>query len=278
MIVGVTGGAGFIGSAVVAQLERAGHTPIIFDRPRDVRNMDEVEQFVRLCNGVIHLAGMLGTHELFDKRREAVEVNVLGSLNVMDACVAHGVRFVNISMPPVFPSIYTATKMSVEAFLKAYAHNDGLRYASVRAFNAFGPGQHHGPGHPQKIIPTFAFNGWRGLPIPVWGDGDQGVDLVHVSDVADVMVQAVELADGGTYDAGTGRMFTVLEVARLVQLQTGNRSRIDHLPMRRGEIPTKIVAKGEGWEKLDRRPQFRMADLRTTVDAYAATLEWEVAA
>jgi len=142
----------------------------------------------------------------------------------------------------------------------------------VRAFNAFGPGQAHGPGHPQKIIPTFAHNAWRGIPIPVWGDGEQTVDLIHTTDLSRLLVGALAYGDDDVFDGGTGQAFTVNEVIEMVEtIVVANGGpysvKVDHLPMRRGEVPTNIVATGEGWEKLY-KPHFRFDDLRDTVLSY----------
>ena len=263
----VTGGAGFIGGAVVEEIKQRGDTPAVFDRPDDIRDAARLTACVDGCDAVIHLAGVLGTHELFDTPHEAVAVNVGGTLNVLDACVKAGAAYVGVSMPPVFPSIYTATKIGCAALEDAYRHNYGLRVARVRAFNAFGPRQKHGPGHPQKIIPTFATKAWAGEPIPVWGDGEQTVDLIHVDQLARLLVDATRL-DGVVIDGGTGQMLTVNTVAKFILNLTGSKAGIEYLPMRRGEIPTAIMARRVGWQFLDWEPEFRWSDLAETVDWY----------
>lgn len=264
----VTGGAGFIGSAVVAHLERRGEPARVLDLPAgDIRDAAAMNAAVRNCDGVIHLAGMLGTHELFDTPQAAVDTNVSGTLNVLSACVAHGARYVGITMPQVFPSVYTATKVAATRLASAFHHTYGLPVSHVRAFNAYGPGQHHGPNHPQKIIPTFAVEAWAGRPIPIWGDGTQTVDLIHTDDLARMLVDALGHGDDVTFDGGTGVAYTVTEIAELVLELTGSTAGIKYLPMRRGEIPTAIVATGEGWDRLGWRPSPNL-DLLHTVESY----------
>lgn len=267
----VTGGNGFIGRAVCKRLVKEGYEPVVFDR--DVGDVRYYLDLLRVggfsVSHVIHLAGVLGTHELFDTPQLAVDVNITGSLNVLEYCRTTGATYTGITMPQVFPSLYTATKTATTAIATAYNHTHGVPVSHVRAFNAFGPGQAHGPGHPQKIIPTFAHNFWRGIPLPVWGDGNQTVDLIYTKDLARMLVDAIKFGDDCTLDGGTGEAFTVNEVIELVQAVDPNRHlEVDYLPMRRGEVSTNIVAKGEGWGRLDWRPEFRFKDLRKTVEWY----------
>ena len=217
---------------------------------------------------VIHLAGMLGTHELFDTIWDAINTNVWGTANVLEATRKAGAGYTGISMPAVFPSIYTATKIGARGIETAYHHTFGLPVSRVRAFNAYGPGQKYGPGHPQKILPTFARAAWDGKPIPIWGDGEQTVDLVHVDDLAYLLVRAMEFGGNETFDGGTGVAMTVNEVAELILFITGSKAGVEHLPMRRGEVPTKIVAEGEGWAKLNWTPRFSFGKFADAVRSY----------
>jgi len=81
----------------------------------------------------------------------------------------------------------------------AWHHAYDVGVSHVRAYNAYGPGQAYGPGHPQKILPTFARAAWEGRPIPIWGDGEQTVDLVHSDDVARMLVDALRFNDDAMF-------------------------------------------------------------------------------
>lgn len=188
----------------------------------------------------------------------------------MDWCLRNDATYVGITMPDAFPSIYTATKIASQRLATALHHSRELRVSHVRAFNAFGPGQKFGTGHPQKIVPTFAALGWRNIPLPVWGDGTQTVDLVHVDDIARLLVAATRLTENQIIDAGTGTALTVNAVAEFVLKVTKSYGGIEHLPMRDGEVPTHIVAGGEGWDLLppDSRPTFSWSDLESTIKWY----------
>jgi len=268
-MIAVTGGDGFIGSAVRRLLTARKIKSKSLDRSTgvDVRDFEAVLNSTLDCSGVIHLAGVLGTAELFDTPWAAVDVNVGGTLNVLEACKTNGLAYVGIGMPDVFPSLYTATKVAAIRMARAYHHAHGVPVSHVTAYNAFGPGQKIGDGHPQKIIPTFARNAWRGVPLPVWGSGEQTVDLIHTDDIARMLVDALKFGDGQFFDAGTGVGLTVLEVADMVRQVVG-RGEVEFLPMRAGEVETKVVASGQGWDLLGWKPEFRMPQFIETVGSY----------
>lgn len=277
----VTGGRGWIGRHTCADLERRGHTVHPFDVTdgADVRDDGWLDEHVAGCDAVIHLAGLLGTHELFDKPHAAVDVNVMGTLNVLEACRRRGASYVGIMMPQVNPSLYSATKGCGRAMAEAYHAAHGVPVSHVIAYNAYGPGQAHGSDHPQKIVPTFATSAWAGRPIPIWGDGKLYVDLVHVTDVARMLVDALDHGSCEVFDAGTGAAFTVATVAKMVQQVTGDTG-IEWLDPRPGERRKRTsddYAKGRGWELLDWRPKFDDHLLREAVESYRPHAEAQVA-
>lgn len=265
----VTGGSGFIGLAVMSAGAVAGHEMMSFDRANghDVLGpLGAIHDF--RPDSIIHLAGVLGTHELFDTPAMAIDVNIHGTLRILESCKALGAGYVGITMPPVFPSIYTATKLCTDHLATAYHETYGIPVAKVRAFNAFGPGQKYGPGHPQKIIPTFAVNSWARKPIPIWGDGSQTVDLIDVTQIARILIEATGIEDNVTIDAGSGVSATVNVVAAYVNGVTGSMVGMEYLPMRRGEVPTQIVATGAGWDRLSFEPSLNDDFLKQTIWTY----------
>src|SRR5687767_5454341 len=185
MRIAVTGGSGFLGASTVKFGEAAGHEMYVIDRRKpgtgqaamtaDVSNWDDIVDALDGCrpDHVIHLAGVLGTAELFDNAQRAVEVNVGGALNVIQWCTEQRAGYTTITMPDSgWANVYAATKGCAVDLAEAYRRHKGLRVSNVCAYNAFGPAQAHGPGHPQKIIPTFARWAWTGHPIEIWGDGE----------------------------------------------------------------------------------------------------------
>lgn len=265
MRIAITGGSGFIGQATIRAAEKAGHEVWTFDRPNSIMGSLHM---LKGAERVIHLAGMLGTAELFADAEYAVDVNVKGTIRVLEWCRENGAGYTGITMPPVFPSVYTATKICADRMATAWHTAYSIPVSRVRAFNAFGPGQKHGPDHPQKILPTFATEAWHDRPIPIWGDGKQTVDLVLAEDVARMLIDASHFGDDKTFDAGTGSNMTVNELAEYVIDVTGSKGGIEWLPMRKGEIPTNICATGEGWSHLGWQPTTTWNDIHKAVMSY----------
>jgi UDP-glucose 4-epimerase len=242
----ITGGDGFIGRYVQSRLKELNIEPIVYDVAADVR--DDVLDRDRLGlvvatvkpDAIIHLAGMLGTHELWETISEAVDVNIKGAVNVADAAIAVDAKLVSIEQPHIWYNVYEATKLAARRILTGMAHDSDLRVDFVTAHNAYGPGQAHGDGHPQKIIPTFATKAWAGEPVPIWGTGQQKVNLVYVGDVADALIQRA-LSDWHdpeeTFNAGTDELHTVKEIATLVSDRVDIRynTNLEFHAMRRGE-------------------------------------------
>jgi len=269
MKIAVTGGGGFLGQAVMMAGSMAGHTMLSFDKANGFDVLGQLDQLHDFKpDSIIHMAGVLGTHELFDTPAMAIDVNIHGTLRILESCRVLGAGYVGMSLPPVFPSIYTATKLCTDHLATAYHHTYGVPTAKVRAFNAFGPGQKFGAGHPQKIIPTFSVYSWARKPIPIWGDGEQCVDLIDAAQVARVLIEATGVEDDTMIDAGSGVSATVNEVANYVNAVTGSLVGVEYLPMRRGEIPTEIVALGQGWDRLSFRPSFNDDFLKQTIWSY----------
>ncbi|MGK5447125.1 NAD-dependent epimerase/dehydratase family protein [Streptomyces radiopugnans] len=298
----VTGGAGFIGSYAVEELLATGRTPVIFDHQQhreakypkgaevflgDIRDDVAVTQALAHVDGWIHLAAVLGTQETIQNPRPAAASNVLGGLNILEAAAQHGLPGVYICVGNHWMNnTYSITKTTVERFVRMYNQDRGTQVNLVRAVNAYGPRQlaaaPFGPGKVRKITPAFACRALSGLPIEVYGDGEQVSDMVYVTDLARALVRALEhAADGEVFDqvveVGPAEHHSVLEVARLVNSlaaeHTGSTVEITHLPMRPGEIPgDRVIADVETLKLVDLDPRDFMPlpdGMRRTVSYFA---------
>jgi len=268
--IAVTGSRGFVGAHVAQAAEAAGHEIIHFDR-RDGNDILGDLGALEGAEAVIHLAGVLGTMELFGDIELAIHTNVLGTYRIAEWCSNNDAQLTLVNVPFVFPSIYCATKRGAYEICVAMNRAGMLKMSSVTVFNAFGSGQHTGDWSrkaPRKFVPTFSVAAWQGKPLPIWGDGNNLIDPIHTSEVARIFVEATQFNDGQVFDAGCGIELTVNEVAHFINQHTGNEAGIAYEPMRIGETPTNVAAEGRGWDLLTRPPTFSWQQLADTVDWY----------
>lgn len=236
----VTGSSGFIGKAVTKALQLQGDTVTPFDHPSTICDLSELEAACYGIDGIINLAGALGTTEIFGNEYNAANVNILGAINVLDAAAQYGIPVVQIGTGHKGqPNPYAITKAAAEEMALARAHYCKQRINVVRAYHVYGPGQKatppYGKGTVRKIMPSFICAALADRHIEVYGSGEQTIDLVYVDDVAEVLVKALSEPYGQLIEAGTGKPTTVLDAAKTVIAATDSTSRIKHLPMRQGE-------------------------------------------
>ena len=201
---------------------------------------------LRGADGVFHFAALWLLH-CHEYPRAAFDVNVRGSFNVFEACVAANVeRLVYSSSASVYgdaveepmtedhpfnnTNFYGATKIAGEAMLRALHHRYGLPYAGLRYMNVYGPRQdYHGVyiAVIMKMLDAIE----RGDPLVVYGDGSQAYDFVYVGDCAQANVCAMQ-ADtvDRFYNVGTGLRTTIAELAQLLLEVSGSDVGIHYEP------------------------------------------------
>lgn len=266
----VIGGAGLIGSHVVDRLTREDVGEIVvydnFARgtrenledalkdPRvtvyevggDICQTDILDAALKDADGVFHLAALwlLQCHEF---PRAAFDVNVAGTFNVLEACVANNVkRLVYSSSASVYGdaveepmtedhpfnnrNLYGATKIAGEAMATAYHHRYGLPVVGLRYMNVYGPRQDY-QGAYVAVIMKILDRLDAGEPPIVYGDGTQAYDFVHVTDCAEANLRAMK-ADtvDAFYNVGTGTRTTIKELATLLLNLTGSNQEIQYEP------------------------------------------------
>lgn len=256
----VTGGSGFIGGHVVDNLLSRGHGVIIFDRYRsykerkdveyqygDVKDWEALSEAIYRCDGVIQLAGILGTQETVRNPKPAVETNILGNLNMFEACNLYGKRGVYITVGNYWMNNpYSITKNTAERFALMYNKERGTKIAIVRGFNAYGPRQKDKPV--RKITPNFILPALRNEDILIYGTGEQRMDMIYVSDLSDILVKALVMDHGyynDVFEGGTGIAPTVNEIAQKVIELSNSKSQLKHTKMRPGEDEKSVVKASE---------------------------------
>ncbi len=300
MKIGITGGAGFIGGWVAAVALEHGHDVVIMDRRATARRhpaleihpegyeglgdggrlelfVGDVLDDVAMCelaahvDGIVHLAACLGTQETIQNPRPAAMTNVLGGLNFLEAVSQYKIAGTYIGVGnPWMQNTYSISKTTVEQFVHKFNAERGTKINMVRLVNAYGPGQSmappYGPAKVRKITPAFIARALTGAPIEIYGDGQQISDMVHVKDVAEALVRALEASHAGhllvdprfpsegtvPVEVGPEQSATVNEVAEEVVaaiMRNGlsdaqwhlGKTPVKHLPMRPGEQAGAIV-------------------------------------
>lgn len=254
----VVGASGFLGRAVIADLVKRGtrvlaldHRPSKFrddgaevvHREADVQDKAALEGHFAGADEIYHFAARLGTSELEYDLREALQVNVFGALNVFEAASKAGVpRVFYASKPSVWLNTYTITKFCAEQIARLTTRYNPVQISILRYLNVYGPGQKLVPV--RKVLPIFAAQALRGLPIQVYGDGLQTADMIFSEDAARITVDFLRAPFVETpCDCGTGNEIAVVEIAKAVNRYYGSRAGVQHIGMRKGETDgTRLVA------------------------------------
>lgn len=268
----VTGGYGFIAGYVIELLKEQGYQPVVLIRHieeaeiledcipylGDIRDKALVYGAIEHVDGVIHLAGLLGTSENIRQAEIMNETNINGALNVLNAIDNFNIPGVIIGVGNHFENnTYSISKTTAERYALMYAQNFGTKVSVVRALNAIGPRQKW--GKIKKIIPTFINAALRDEDIKIYGGvGNCGImDMVYAGDVAKVLLDVLEglagwdghrahIAEepGKIFEAGTGKGWEVWQIADLIlKLIPESKSKLVEVPMRAGESNrSKVIA------------------------------------
>lgn len=218
----------------------------IYDVGGDIMQADILQSAFEGADGVFHFAA-LWLLQCHDYARSAFDVNVRGTFNVMEACVAKGVkRLVSSSSASVYgdalrepmdedhpynnKNFYGATKIAGEAMLRAFHHRFGLDYVGLRYMNVYGPRQDYHGAYIAVIMKMLdAID--RGDSPTIMGDGSEAFDFVAVEDcgLANVCAMKAETTDQN-YNVGTGKRTSLKELAELIVEITGCKKPIQYAP------------------------------------------------
>ena len=298
MAILITGGCGFLGSHLVDQMVAEGCSVLVFDRVYkkelwdeygwsqnpmvsfmlgDIKDRDSVFEAVHQSDMWVNLAGLLGTAEMINNPIPAVEVNVLGALNVYDAARLYKKRGVQIDVGNYWMNNpYSITKSIASRFASMYNKEHDTDIRIVRGMNVFGERQKHRPI--RKLFPNLVIPALLNKPITLYGTGDQIMDLIYVKDIADILSRALLLDDvpnDVSYEAGIGDNQTINQTAKLVLELTGSSSELVHKPMRSGEDKMSVVQiTDQGWEDLKTHLGFTKQDLTPFSQAVQNSIQW----
>jgi len=288
LVVLVIGGAGYIGSHAARTLRRRGHEVVIYDNLStghaflasgfelvrgDIADATTLSAALRRVDSVMHFAAHANVGESVENPRKYFRNNVEGGLVLLNACLDCGVRRIifsstcavygvpnKVPIPEQTPrqpvNSYGVSKLFFEQALEAYDRAYGLRFASLRYFNAAGAdesgdiGELHDPE--SHLIPSALLAAIGARPeLELYGtdyptpDGTCVRDYVHVNDLADAHVSALEHLSGGgnslALNLGTGHGYSVQEVLNKIEQVTGRRVPTRIAPRRPGDPPALVA-------------------------------------
>ncbi|AZZ44029.1 NAD-dependent dehydratase [Pseudomonadaceae bacterium SI-3] len=269
----VTGGAGFIGSNLIDALVARGYPVRVLDNlstgkrsnlpddpsveliVRDVADAQAMRSAVQGCRAVVHLAAVASVQASVDDPVGTHQSNLVGTLNLCEAMRETGVRRVvfassaaiygnngegqpideDTPKAPLTP--YAADKLASEHYLDFYRRQHGLEPAVFRFFNIYGPRQD--PSSPYSgVISIFTERAQKGLPIAVYGDGQQTRDFLYVGDLVELLLQALELpvVEVGAVNVGLNQATSLNQLLDAVGDVLGGLPEVRYQAARQGDI------------------------------------------
>ena len=297
----ITGGAGFIGSAIGRALSKMDHRIRILDDLSnsseasvadfdaeliicDIRDYDLVRELAEEQDWILHHAAMISVPGSIDDPTGCYAINVAGTLSVLEAAKQAGVKRVILassaavygdSTNPVQEdahkkplSPYAASKLAMEQAALMYKEVFDLNTVCLRYFNVYGPRQRPDSTY-AAVIPAFVTALSDGRPITIYGNGEQKRDFVHVDDVvrANLLAAEGDQAIGKVLNISGGGAVTINELAGILQELMPNAPATAYEAPRSGDIYFSEAIIEQAWEALGYRPEVALVEgLRSTVE------------
>ena len=290
----IFGGGGFIGSTIADRLLKDGHELRIFERPRvapyrafvsgenvewvtgDLSSTHDVNDAVDGADVVLHLVSTTLPKGSNDDPIYDVQTNVVASLQMLNAMVARKVgRIVFISSGgtvygnPVYLPIdekhptdplvsYGITKLAIEKYLHLFEHLHGIKAISLRVANPYGERQRIETA--QGAVGVFLHRAISGKPLDIWGDGTVTRDYIHVSDVAEAFVQAIDYRGGKrTFNISSGVGVSLNELIGMLEVVLGRPIERNYLPGRPFDVPASVLSNKLAIDELNWAPRISMS-------------------
>lgn len=218
----------------------------------DIRNKKAVVEAMDGVGIVFHLAAATGNVRSIEQPFYDCEINVLGTLNVLEAARDSGVnRVVYSSSAAIFGGVqyipideahpadpdspYGVSKLAAEKYCLCYSRLYDIEVICLRYFNVYGVNQYF--DFYGNVIPIFTKKLLRQEPLMIYGDGEQTRDFVNVSDVVNANLLAAQ-ADGisGVFNIGSGEATTINQLAQIMQEVSDRKVEVNYAPPRKGEV------------------------------------------
>jgi UDP-N-acetylglucosamine/UDP-N-acetylgalactosamine 4-epimerase len=300
----VTGGAGFIGSHIVEELVRRGEHVRVLDNfstgkrenlapyleqieliEGDIRSYHIVREVVEGADYIFHQGALPSVPRSINDPITTNEVNVGGTLNILDAARDAGVKRVvyassssvygeNAALPkqedmmpqPISP--YAVAKLTGEKYCHVFSRTYGLETVSLRYFNVFGPRQDPQSAY-SAFIPKFIVGMLEGMGLTIDGDGMQSRDFTFISNVVQANLLATEAdgVSGEVFNVACGGCMSLNEIVENLRQILGCDGNIVNGPSRSGDVPMSLADIGQAKQRLGYKPVVPVRDgLEKTVE------------
>ncbi len=289
----IFGGGGFIGSTIADRLLKDGHELRIFERPRiapyrtftnservewitgDLLSTHDVSDTLEGVDVVLHLVSTTLPKSSNDDPIYDVQSNLVATLQMLNAMVASKIpKIVFISSGgtiygnPVYLPIdekhptdplvsYGITKLAIEKYLQMYSHLHGLRAITLRVANPYGERQRIETA--QGAVGVFLHHALKGVPIEIWGDGSVTRDYIHVSDVAEAFVKALQYTGNkSVFNISSGVGTSLNELLDLLESTLRQPIERRYLPGRPFDVPVSVLSNALARDELNWAPMTSM--------------------
>ena len=308
----VTGGAGFIGSNLCRFLLDKGHHPVVLDNfatgkrenlqdiadritliEGDIRDRQAVDQAVDGCAAVFHEGALGSVPRSVEDPVTSHDVNVNGTITVLEACRAAGVKRVVFAasssaygnqkespkherMVPQPISPYASSKLACEGYLQGYAAAYGIETLCLRYFNVFGPRQDPNGAY-AAVIPAFVSRILKGESPVVFGDGEQSRDFCYIDNVCEANWLAAnadpKVCDGRALNIACNRRTSLNDILNLLRELLESDIRAIYKDERAGDVKHSLADVTAAKESIGYDPKVFFEDgLRKAIDWYRENL------
>jgi UDP-glucose 4-epimerase len=300
--VAVTGGSGFIGSHVVDHLKEAGFEVVVIDhrvkphRPDvlfedvDILDLSSLIQATKGCEYIFHLAAVSNVNQAYKYPVYTVQVNLVGTVNVLEAARLNGVRRVFFAStvwvytgtrdegplteeaPFYLPDaghIYTSSKIAGEMIVHNYWQLYKQPFTILRYGIPYGPRMRE-----ELVIPIFVKKALTGEPITIQGDGSQYRNYIYIDDLARAHLLALDKkAENQVYNLEGPEKISIRQVAETIQKILGSHVKIEYVPARPGDYKGKEVSSEKAKKELGWEPKISFEEgMRRYIEWYKRQL------
>ncbi len=279
----VTGGSGFLGNHMIEALKENGHSIKNIDlvesnKPNDenletiiadIRDKDKMVDLIKDAEVVFHFAGLIEAGESVKNPQKFIDYNISGTLSVLEAMRVNNIKTIifsssaaiygepkNIPIKEDDPAMpinpYGMTKLAMEGLISSYVESHDFTGIALRYFNLYGPGENHQPE--THAIPNFIKQVYQGEDIKIFGNGQHQRDYIHIGDIVDAHLKALDFAINNPnkyhyINLSTEKPSTTQEIAETIAAAMGKQASITNLPDRPGD-PMVLYASAQKAKEL----------------------------